>query len=149
VPERRGCWRRYGPFRHEGFPPPAQQGSKREGPEARFRRERTGVERGAAIGCELKDEIDVRVRPSSDLFEIEVRDCGSPNRPEVQENAQVGDFGLAIVKRIAHRWGVARPNATWLWAKLSIRASPGGQMVDRQTRPALSIPIPTPIQGPA
>jgi anti-sigma regulatory factor (Ser/Thr protein kinase) len=76
-------------------------------------------------GCEPSHEIDVRVRLGRGLFEIAVRDPGlSDQLPEVQENAEVGGFGLSIVNEIAHRWGMARSDGQVVWAQLSLPPTP-------------------------
>jgi anti-sigma regulatory factor (Ser/Thr protein kinase) len=76
-------------------------------------------------GCGQSHEIDVRVRLSSTLIEIAVHDPGlSGQAPQVRENPDIGGFGLAIVEKLAHRWGAARRDGRLVWAQLSIQPSP-------------------------
>jgi len=78
-------------------------------------------------GCGPRHEIDVRVRLSSELFEIAVRDPGlSDHVPEVRETAEDGGFGLAIVNEIAYRWGTTRSDGQVVWAQVSIPPPPAG-----------------------
>ena len=74
-------------------------------------------------GCEEHDQIEVCARLADNLLEISVHDPGlSRSEPEVPAGRAIGGLGLAIIEKLAYRWGIHQPDGRRVWAQLLLIA---------------------------
>jgi anti-sigma regulatory factor (Ser/Thr protein kinase) len=70
-------------------------------------------------GCTPDHLLEVRAHRDADILKISVHDPGLTDQaPRVREDPDVGGLGLVIVDRLAHRWGIERPNGRLVWVEL-------------------------------
>jgi anti-sigma regulatory factor (Ser/Thr protein kinase) len=71
------------------------------------------------------DAIHVRVRGSDSMLHVDVVDPGPGFDPERLPTARPnGGWGLRLLERLAHRWGVERNDVTRVWFELTSPVSP-------------------------
>ena len=72
----------------------------------------------------LSDEhtVQLRIARSDSCVRVEVVDPGDgfDSDPEPLPRATGGGMGLFLVRRLAHRWGVARNNLTRVWFEIRL-----------------------------
>jgi anti-sigma regulatory factor (Ser/Thr protein kinase) len=74
-------------------------------------------------GCTPEHEIKVCARVSTEELEVSVHDpalAGDSRQDDDPADADVriGGLGLVIVDRLAHTWGMRRPDGLVVWARL-------------------------------
>lgn len=68
------------------------------------------------------DELELRVDVSKDLLRVTVADDGSGFDPGQPSSGDESGWGLYIVDRLSHSWGVDRGDGTQVWFEMRTTA---------------------------
>jgi anti-sigma regulatory factor (Ser/Thr protein kinase) len=87
-------------------------------------------------GAGEQDELELRVAVSGDILRVTVIDHGSGFEPPKPTGGDESGWGLYIVDRLSHAWGVERQPATAVWFEMRASAHAEPELAGEQHRGA-------------
>jgi anti-sigma regulatory factor (Ser/Thr protein kinase) len=87
-------------------------------------------------GAGEQDELELRVAVANDTLRVTVIDHGRGFDPPKPTGGDESGWGLYIVDRLSHAWGVEREPDTAVWFEMRAGAEAEAERSDEQTRGA-------------